>query len=72
MKIRTGERHTLNDLSRESRTSTNPYAKEKLNQYMEDLRTKYHLSINDSVDLITGEILPKTVSNKGSGEKNAK
>ena len=55
MKLENTERHILNDLIRDKRKLDNPLTKEKLNQYMEDLRTKYHLSINDGVDLITGE-----------------
>ena len=51
------ELHHLNDLIQKSRCSDDPFTKENLNQYMEDLRNKYHLSINDSVDLHNGEIL---------------
>ena len=62
MKIRTGELHTLNDLIRDSRSFDDTFVKEKLNQFMEDLRTKYHLSINDCVELQSGIILKNTES----------
>lgn len=58
MKLEPNELHHLNDLIREKRMSNDPYSKEKLNQYMEDLRNKYHLTFEDSVELNTGEILP--------------
>lgn len=60
MKLESNELHHLNDLIREKRTSNDPYSKEKLNQYMEDLRNKYHLSFNDMVELETGEIIIKS------------
>ena len=62
MKLENNELHTLNDLIRNARDSSDPYTKESLNQYMEDLRNKYHLSINDSCDLSTGEIITTSLT----------
>lgn len=57
MKIEPTELHILNDMIRFKREHPNdPFRKEALNQYTEDLRAKYKLSQEDSVDLSTGEI----------------